>query len=574
MTSKFIALDIETSGLDFQRDRIICVGFSDGHYFGNEPFILGLGNVEYDGTRIQKHINKLKQAGYTLVFQNGSFDVKFLRRWGVTVENEFDTMIAAYLLTDKPGKLSLDSLASYYLGIVSWKQDFKSGDALRDPELMKLYCLTDCKHTEALAYKLEEKLKEEGKLDFFYKLMKARQMLTRAEYTGVKLNVEATRELIAKLSAEYEQQLTVLNSFDLPQTFDKKGKPKVFNWSSPAQVKSLLKDQLGLNVLHPLTKKESADIEVLEMNKDKHPLIPELIKMRGTKKLMGTLEGYIESLGSDGRLHPNFNCTNTITGRLSSSGALNIQQVDSSARVRSLFVAKPGHKLVIGDLAQIEPRLAAHYSKDPVLMEMFKKEEDLYGTIACQILGADCAPNEVKDRYPDKRKIAKVIGLSVLYGIGVNKLAGTIRNDGGVRDFSIHDARNVIDTYFTKFRGLKDLQMRVHRAITSKGHLENLEGRKVDVDESKVHRDGVNSLLQSSASDFMLFKTVEAEETFTKKYEAKLLVLCHDESIFEVPEHLAADFAQALKEHMQVAPNLRIPIKFECSVGDSWADKG
>ncbi len=563
---KFIALDIETSGLNFQTDKIICVGFSDGHFY--------LG-TQLD--QVSAKIKQLKDAGVIIVMQNGSFDAKFLRANGVEVPQEFDTMIAAYLLTDKPGKLGLDALASYYLGIVSWKQDFKSGAAALDPELMKLYCLTDCKHTEALAYKLEEKLKEEGKLDFFYKLMKARQMLTRAEYTGVTLDVEATKNLIRTLSAEYEAQITKLNDLgnsftsNLPEGKNKKA--RAFNWSSPAQVKWLLKDQLGLNVLHPLTKKESADIEVLETNKDKHPLIPELIKMRGVKKLMGTLEGYIESLGSDGRLHPNFNCTNTITGRLSSSGALNIQQVDSSARVRSLFVAKPGHKLVIGDLAQIEPRLAAHYSKDPVLMEMFKNEEDLYGTIAVQILGADCSPNEVKDRYPDKRKVAKVIGLSVLYGIGVNKLSGTIRNDGGIRDFGIHDARNVIDTYFTKFRGLKDLQMRVHRAITSKGYLENLEGRKVDVSEDKVHRDGVNSLLQSSASDFMLFKTVEFEEKYATKFQAKLLVLCHDENIFEVPEAFADDFAKAMQEHMENTPHLRVPIKFECSVGDNWSCK-
>lgn len=561
--SKFIALDIETNGLNFLSDKIMCVGFSNGWFL----------DEEYKLTT-QTKINTLKDQNTVIVMHNGSFDCKFLWSNGIEIENEFDTMVAAYLLTDRPGKLSLDALASYYLGIPSWKDDIKGGEIFKNPDLMRLYCIKDCQITAKLAEILEEKLIKEGKLDFFYKLMKARRMLTRAEYRGVTLDQEKTRKLIAVLDAEHREQLAELNArgTEFTAAYPKKSKAG-FNWNSPAQIKWLLKDALGLNTVNPLTGKESADRLVLELNERKHPLIPYILKMRKTAKLQTTLEGYLEVVKPETKaLHPNFNLSNTITGRLSSSGDLNIQQVDRSHRVRSLFIARPGYKLVIGDLAQIEPRLAAHYSKDPILCAMFEREEDLYGTIAVQLLGADCAPNEVKDKYPEKRKVAKVIGLSVLYGIGVHKLCSTIQNAGGISSFTISDARKVIDDYFEKFSGLKVLQSGVHHRITQLGYITNSEGRKVDVSEDKVHRDGVNSLLQSSASDFMLFKNVDFEATTAKQFDAHLLMLVHDEAIYEVPELQAEAFAAKLKEHMETA-TFKVPIKFEVFVGDNWGEK-
>ncbi len=555
--TNFVALDCETTGLDWLTDKLLCVGFSDGTY------CLGARGV-------QDKLNSIKASGSILVGQNLSFDTKFLWANGIEVENEFDTMVAAYLLTERPIRLGLDSLASYYLGIASWKSDFKSGDALRDPELLKMYCLKDAEVTLKLAIVLEQKLIEEGKYEFFQKLMAARRMLTRAEYRGISFDTIANDTLIAKLTKENAEQLITLDNIGREFTsacpLTKKG---AFNWNSPKQVLWLLK-HLGLNTINPLTRKESADITVLEMNAAKHPLVGKIIEMRGTKKLLSTLEGYKEALRVDGALHPGVNCTNTRTGRLSSSGDLNAQQVDRSPEVRALFKARPGYKLVIGDLAQIEPRLAAHYSKDPVLCQMFTKGEDLYGTIACQILGADCAPNEVKARYPEKRQVAKVIGLSVLYGIGINKLRSTIENLGGITGFTLQGAREVIDNYFRKFVGLKDLQKNVHRAIDQKGHVIALSGRKVDVSPDEAYMTGVNSLIQSSASDYLMFKVEEFMQMIGN--DVHLLMLVHDEVILEVPTHYAKVIARDLKEHMEVS-TLRVPLKMEVVIGDTWAVK-
>lgn len=352
-----------------------------------------------------------------------------------------------------------------------------------------------------------------------------------------------------------------------PQKSTKKAAP--FNYGSPKQVLWLLK-QIGAQTVHPFTKKESADITILEQNQKKHPIVKTIIESRGLDKLIGSLEKYQDAVRKDGALHPLFNVNNTRTGRLSSSGDLNFQQVDRTAEVRALFTARPGYKLVIGDLAQIEPRLAAHYSKDSVLCEMFKKGEDLYGTIAVQLLGANCTPNEVKEKYPEKRQVAKVIGLSVLYGIGINKLRNTIEQDGGIAGFSLDAAREVIKEYFRRFNGLRDLQQNVHAAVTQKGYLINLYGRHVDVSQEDVHMTGVNSLIQSSASDYLLFKVLEFVKNDSDRH---LLALVHDEVILEVPYTQANITASLLKEHIENAPNIRVPIKFEVFVGDNWASK-
>jgi DNA polymerase-1 len=553
--SRYLALDIETDSLNPRSGTILCTGFSDGTYITTDI-----------RAATQKRINAAKAAGQTIVFQNGSFDVKFLNNIGVEVENEYDTMVAAYLLSDRPKGLSLDSLISYYLGLPSHKEDIKSGAVFTDPELLKLYCLKDAELTAQLAGVLTEKLIEEGKLDFFNQLMEVRQMLTKAEARGIHYDLEKHEKKIREVSESIDNLFQILSVEAREITKDcplaKKG---VFNFNSPKQILWLLQT-LGCNTLHPIKKTHSADILVLEENKDKHPVVRMITDLRKLEKLHSTLESYREALEPTG-IHVNFNCTNTRTGRLSSSGP-NLQQVDRDPAVRALFTARPGFKFVIGDLAQIEPRLVAHYSKDPTLLDVFKSGVDFYGTIACEVLGATCSPNEVKDKEPAKRAVAKEAALSTLYGIGANKLALLIQRKGKLPDFNARDAYSFIDSYFKRFPNLKDLQRGIHKVCKERGFITNYYGRKVDVTEEEIFMTGVNSLIQSSASDFMLFKTLELH----KRTDAHLIALVHDECIWEVPVASAHAFKADLDKHMTTA-DFRVPIKFESAVCDSWAGK-
>jgi DNA polymerase-1 len=327
---------------------------------------------------------------------------------------------------------------------------------------------------------------------------------------------------------------------------------------------------LGLETINPVTKKESADATVLTLSKGKNPIIDQLLVLRKLKKKAKSIEGYIEDVKRDGKIHCNFNCSNVRTGRLSSSGP-NLQQVDRGTDIRELFIADEGSSLVIGDMAQIEVRMAAHYSKDATLMAMFEREEDFYGTIAVEVLNSAFLPNEVKEKDPVKRKVAKVIGLSILYGVGPNKLKNFIKEQGGV-DFSHTEIRQIINKYFERFSGLKQLQMGVHRKCETTGTLLNLYKRTIDISKADIFMKGVNSLLQSSASDLLLFKQLEVEE---KAPWAKLLLVVHDEFVIQCPKGREEELIGIIRPIMEnvVDIGFRVPLKTDISYGKDWSCK-
>lgn len=583
-----VVLDIETTGLDFTKDEIRGIGL---HSSNVKVFLTDLGAAK-------NKINELKESGAFFVMQNGKFDVKFLKRAGIHVECAFDTLVAAYLLEEKPThSLSLDSLAAYYLGLPSWKGDFK--DDWKDIPITELasYCLTDCQITYDLHKVLQEKLVETGRMKFFERLMEASRMLTDVEYIGMGIDIPSLKTLKSTLiqeSTELEAKLNEvcaaqINKWQQSEIESKASKckdqvkalerykktPPVFNWASPKQVLWLLKDS-GADVMKwnqkKRTKVESSSDEVLQNNQTLN-YCALLMDLRERTKLVGALEGYEEVQSKDtGRIHCNFNVTTTDTGRLSSSKP-NLQNVDTGKRVRSLFVPREGYPILVGDMAQIEVRMAAHYSRDPKLMEMFQRGEDFYGTIACEILNANCLPNEVKTKYPKLRSVAKVIGLSILYGVGPNRLRDGIYRSAGI-EYSPDDARGIIRRYFERFEGLKDLRIRVERAIAEKGHIVSLFGRPIDISYDDIYMHGVNYLLQSSASDLLLFRQVEINKQATH-LDQDLVSLVHDEFLREChPKHVE-ELKRICKAVLERTEDIefRVPLKVEMEVGANWGIK-
>ncbi len=616
MVTKWCAIDIETTGLNFREDSILGVGiYCDSikryYDFNKTQDVLSQYGHAYtsypDRLQLTVDLSRLVSAGYKFTLQNCGFDWKFLKYNGIDISCDFDTMIAAYVNKDRPKSLALDSLAAYYLGIPSWKGDFKSGEAHRDPEVMAAYCLKDCEVTLELTVQLEGRLMEQGRLEFFEKLMKARRILNDAELTGMLVDKHKLESLIIQLDPEIKQLERELEGLaadhvsawvdgEIATKLDSAGplhsrkrqlalerlgrNPPKFNWASPKQILWLLK-RLGVDVVHPLTKKESSDAKVLE--RAAHlPIVGKLLEIRERVKLLSALDneskassgGYKQLIQSDGRIHGSFNLAVTETGRLSSSKP-NMQNIDKSARVRGLFVAPEGYKLVVADLAQIEVRVAAHYSKDPLLMSTFTEGHDFYGIIAVNILGATCKPNEVKTLQPKLRAIAKVIGLSILYGTGPNRLRNEIKRGTGT-DVGFDGAKQIIDDYFRKFPGLKELQRGVTRTIEDRGYVVNLMGRHVDVEGDDGFRFGVNYLFQSSASDLLLLRQAEIIQ-HCKDYsiDARLLALVHDEMVYECRTSDAPRLAEIMKTTMEQTADIkfRVPLKIEVSIGDDWSCK-
>lgn len=569
-----LTVDLETTGLDPHTDRVLGYGIND------------LFETDREWA---SHL--LKGKGITC--HNGSFDVKFLWANGVEgVHVEFDTMIAAYLLKDRPESLSLKACAAHYLGVSGdWKDvDLKTIDF----DGLKRYCLEDVRITSQLRIELTKRLEAEGLMHFFRKLMAVRHELTRAEYKGFNINwgalINLSQTLNTKVETIYEtitaQNQELIKKWQKEEIEKKLSKlkrpeaargrleqnPPAFNWASPKQVLWALKRQGADVVKYDFFKKEwreSSDSDVLSKNVSKAPFAKPLLEAREAAKTLGMLEGYLEGRNKKtDRLHGNFNITATATGRLSSSSP-NLQNIDRGPTVRGLFIPSPGKVFIIGDLAQIEVRMAAHYSQDPVLVRMFKEGEDFYGTIAKNVLGTPCSANEVKTKFPNDRAVAKVIGLSILYGTGAKRLQQAIEQGAGQR-YSEEDCRDIINQYFRRFEGLKILQKRVEAAILDKGHLRNLFGRRVNVDPADIYMRGVNYLLQSSASDLMIFRQLEMSN------KSDLIALVHDELIRECTPDDAQAVIQEAKTALERVDDIkfRVPLKLDVKACMSWAEKG
>jgi len=548
---KFLPVDIETSGLSFNRD-----------------YILGIGAGEVYDTK-SKAIPPLPASCH-----NGRFEYKFMKRAGIPLYWEFDTLLAASILIERPADLDLYSVAEYYLGMESWKDEtdklFKKKNWMElfnaDPKLQEAMArrnIYDLKATDALTKVLQQRLDFEGMTEFFFeKLMPAARMLAETEYQGMRIDIRATQQKLADIN---------LNLVELKCKLDAWAAIEI-NWNSPIQLKKFLKAR-GYDLwLYDFKKRmmtESTSSESLER------LLPNeniklLLDYRGAIKLRGFLEGWLTD-HYEGRLFPSYNIANTRTGRLSCSTP-NLQQVPRDKTIRSLFIPTEGKVFVIADYAQIEPRIAAHYTGDEALLEVFNGNLDFYGSIAVNVLGITCHPNEVKTLYPQSRKVAKEIGLSILYGIGAAKLASLIKRKAGI-DIAKEEAATIIKDYFRAYPKLLNFRKYVENKVLKGEILRTHYGRQFKIDPEKVFSTGVNSIVQSTASDACLFSQLEVDKQLKEAgISAPLVAIVHDEIIREC----RAEDAQAvgnIMERVMCDQGFNSKIKLDWTIGDSWGSK-
>lgn len=536
-----IAVDVETTGLDFNRDQILGIGYGDE-------------SSQHYGKTLPRDIREG-------VMQNGKFDYKFLKKAGFDISLEFDTMLAAAILLDKPHSLGLASLSSYYLGLPNWKNDVNHGDmGSMESAIVAEYCKRDVRSTAQLAAVLRERLIAENSFKFFTSyLMPAARMLAKCEYRGFSFDTITA----AKKMEEIDGQIKVTETYLKAILGD-------INFRSPKQLISSLR-KCGFNpTKYDYKKKErvsSTNEEALQAL-PKGPLTDNLLRHRELTKLLGYIEGWL-GVVYNGRIYPTYNMDIARTGRLSCSNP-NLQQVPRDGSIRRLFTSDVGKRLIIADYAQIEPRVAAHYSGDTNLQTIFINEIDFYGSIAQRVLGVDCEANEVKSKYPALRAVAKEIGLSILYGIGPAKLRDRIRNGTG-RDYGLGDCQSIIDDYFRAYPGLLKLRKEVDKIATQRARMDgysyvtNYFGRKVLLDPRKIYSQGVNSLIQSTASDICMFTQLNVSG-------GELTAIVHDEIIYNAAPENAESFVKHLTEQ---ATNIKlnVPLKLETVIGDTWADK-
>ncbi|QOP41539.1 DNA polymerase I [Sulfurimonas marina] len=565
-----VAFDTETTGLDYENDKLVgfsfCFNEDEAYYVPFGHFYLGVGEqISEDDAKdaIKKIFNSL------IVGHNIKFDLHFLNKFvGEELSVYSDSMILAWLINPEAA-LSLDKLSEKLLNhkMIAFKDTVKKGETFASVELEQAckYAAEDAYITFKLYNLFLQKLElqnadhlideaDDIEIPFL-------QTLLKMEETGIAVDTAFLEKFLTEVQANIQtltQEIYTLAGGE-------------FNINSTKQLGVVLFETLGLPVGKKTKTGYSTDEKVLSSLKDSHEIIPKLLEYREVYKLYST---YIEPLlklareSEDSRIHTSFVQTGTATGRLSSKNP-NLQNIPTrtplGAKIRQAFVAPKGKKLIGIDYSQIELRLLAHFSGDPVLVDAFNHNKDIHLQTAIVLFG--------EEEAAQKRGIAKTVNFGLLYGMGQKKLSDTL-------GITTKEAKAIIEKYFESFPTVKTYFRSIVDGSKEKGYIETLLRRRRYFDyenatpmfKAAYERESVNSVFQGSASDLIklsmnkIIKTIEKENL-----GAKMLLQIHDELIFEVDEAVSDELGKKFQSIMEDIYKLNIPLKASLNIGDNWS---
>ncbi len=424
---------------------------------------------------------------------------------------------------------------------------------------------TLCGRVISIGKYLTQVLEENQLLDLYDNIeLPLVPILVDMEHTGVKIDITRFHQLLSEVEKELKDIQKKIYSMAGEE----------FNIRSSKQLATILFKKLGLKPLRKTPKGEpSTSSEVLEMLKQKHPIIPLILSYRKLEKLRSTYLSPLPRFADErGRIHTIFNQMGTATGRLSSSNP-NLQNIpirgEMGPRIRSLFVAEEGNLLVSADYSQIELRILAHFSKDPYLLEAFSKGEDIHRHTAAILFEKD--PQKISE---EERRKAKTINFGLLYGMGPQKLSREIGT-------SLSEAKKFIDLYFEKLVGVRDFFQQVEEEAKQRGFVSTLSGRRrylPDITSANEHlasqakRIAINTMIQGSAADIIKMAMIRvSNSTRVKNAGASLLLQIHDELLFEVPSSLAQETGKEVAKIMGEVVELAVPLVVDWGYGKNWA---
>jgi DNA polymerase-1 len=388
-------------------------------------------------------------------------------------------------------------------------------------------------------------------------------VLAGLELSGINLDTARLR----KLSDEVEQQIDAL----LKEIFQLAGGE--FLPASTQQLGDVLYKRLGLPVLKRGKTGPSTDQEVLEELAAQHPLPAKILEHRQLTKLKNTyLDALPATLGKDGRLHTTFDQAVAATGRLSSINP-NLQNIPIrtpiGAKIREAFIPQPGWRLISADYSQIELRILAHISGDPVLRASFESGEDLHARTAGETFGVP--PSEVTRQ---QRDIAKMINYGIAYGLSAFGLGHRL-------GLGTSEAAEIIEKYFSRYQKVKEWLDGTIESAHSSGMVKTLFGRRrylPDINSknpsarSAAERTAVNTPIQGTAADLVKRAMLKVDAALHGKYRARMLLQVHDELVLEAPPEETATVRPLVKAAMETAADLAVPLVVELGEGATWAD--
>jgi len=469
------------------------------------------------------------------------------------VPHFFDTMLAAYLANPLRKEYGVGSIIEEYLDISLTLQDPPSA-------------LTECvPHLFELKDTLANSMESLGLTDLFTRIeLPLVDVLADMERCGVRVD----RKIFSELSRDFDGRLTGI----VKEIYAFSGEP--FNINSPQQLSRILFDTLHLPPVKKTKTGFSTDTEVLETLSLQHPLPKKILEYRTLTKLKNTYIDVLPTLINPitGRIHASFNQMVVSTGRLSSSDP-NLQNIpirgEEGVKIRQAFVPEDGCILISSDYSQIELRVLAHISKDPLLIETFLRNEDIHSTVAQNIFGVT-----TENVTQDMRRTAKVINFGIIYGMSSYGLSKEL-------DISQKEAQQYIDSYFARHAGVKRYMETIVEEAQTNGFVKTLFGRirfipEINNPDQTVRqlgqRTAMNTPIQGTAADIIKMAMIN---TTTKLRErgltSRLILSIHDELVFEVKENEITEMEKLIREEMEHVIALDVPLKVSMGKGLNWA---
>jgi len=419
-----------------------------------------------------------------------------------------------------------------------------------------------------LAPQLRAEVEKAGLLEVYERIdLPLAAVLARMERTGVRIDPGALEEL----SKSLESEIAALEK----EIYKIAGAP--FNINSPSQLAEVLFDKLKLPAARKSGKTgaRSTAADVLEELAAKHPLPKQILEYREASKLKSTYADTLPKLVSaeDGRLHTRLSQTGTATGRLSSSSP-NLQNVptrsEAGRQIRAAFVADKGNVLLSADYSQIELRLLAHFSEDAILVDAFRRGEDIHARTAELVFGVGPLAQTA-----EHRRSAKAVNFGIIYGLSAFGLAQQLGIERG-------EAAKFIAAYFERYSGVKKYLDRHLEEVRKTGFTRTLFGRVRQIPEIQSpqgamralgERIALNTPLQGTAADLIKLAMIDIDRKLAgAKLGARMTLQVHDELLFEVPREGLGELRELVKESMEQAHKLKVPLVVDMKSGPNWRD--
>ncbi len=573
-SQKSVCFDTETTSLDALLAELVGIAFS---FKKGEGFYVPFPEIREEAKKILGEFrpvfenDQIEKIGHNL-----KYDLAVVQNYGLTIRGKlFDTMIAHYLIQPDM-RHGMDLLAETYLGykpvsietLIGKKGKNQKNMRELDPSEVFEYACEDADITFQLKKLFEEKLKETNTEKLFWEIeMPLLPVLEKMEREGINLDVEALGSFSKELEAdlvELESKIKELAGFS------------DFNLDSPKQLGEVLFEKMEIDVKAKKTKtgQYSTSEDTLSKMVGKHEIFDKILEYRSLKKLKSTYVDALPLLIAEDtkRIHTNYMQTVAATGRLSSVNP-NLQNIpirtEKGRFIRKAFIPRnEKFTLLAADYSQIELRIIAALSGDEGMIEAFVQKHDIHSATASKVFDV---PMEEVTR--EMRSKAKMVNFGIIYGISAFGLGQRL-------SIPRKEAKEIIDSYFAKYPKIKSYMDEAIVQAKANGYVETMLGRRrnlKDINSSNAivrghaERNAINAPIQGTAADVIKIAMINIlKEMKVKKLNSRMLLQVHDELVFDVDKNEIEVMEKLVKDNMENAVKIVVPLEVEMSTGDNW----